>query len=445
MFKSLTTLCIIIVTIAGFYFQTKIFPQSITFNHLTVENGLSNNDVNTIIQDQTGFIWFGTDDGLNRYDGYNFKVFRHISGDTTSLSDNSIWALLEDRNGNIWIGTKSGVLNKFDPVTEKFERWNIDEKFSEENSIKSIYEDSKGNIWTGTYKNGLYQLDIKSGKIVHWKSEPGNPNSLSHNYVQSILEATDGNILVGTYIGFNVLNPNHPEKGFRRFFHSENDKNSLSSNLIWSLSKSVTNPNIIWIGTSHNLTKFNSADLSFQRIEIPNPKNLQYGSGSGVVIEEVVENENILWSDSYSGLLRINLSTNESTRFLYDENYSKSIISNQINKIIKDRSGVIWIATENGISFITPKSTSFNNLSFGKNKNNLSSHLQKKNITGICQSKDGKVWVGTTDGLYSIENLKDKPQLKEYSKFIGSHIWSIATAEKDEVWIGTYREWIKTV
>ncbi len=68
------------VTIAGFYFQTKIFPQSITFNHLTVENGLSNNDVNTIIQDQTGFIWFGTDDGLNRYDGYNFKVFRHIMG-----------------------------------------------------------------------------------------------------------------------------------------------------------------------------------------------------------------------------------------------------------------------------------------------------------------------------------------------------------------------------
>ncbi len=284
---------------------------------------------------------------------------------------------------------------------------------------------------------------IKSGKIVHWKSEPSNPNSLSHNYVQSILEATDGNILVGTYIGFNVLNPNHPEKGFRRFFHSENDKNSLSSNLIWSLSKSVTNPNIIWIGTSHNLTKFNSADLSFQRIEIPNPKNLQYGSGSGVVIEEVVENENILWSDSYSGLLRINLSTNESTRFLYDENYSKSIISNQINKIIKDRSGVIWIATENGISYITPKSTSFNNLSFGKNKNNLSSHLQKKNITGICQSKDGKVWVGTTDGLYSIENLKDKPQLKEYSKFTGSHIWSIATAEKDEVWIGTFGNGLK--
>ncbi|MBK7631225.1 MAG: hypothetical protein IPJ23_11095 [Ignavibacteriales bacterium] len=143
MLKSRTTLYIIIVIITGFYFQTEIFPQSITFNHLTVEDGLSNNDVNTLIQDRTGFIWFGTDDGLNRYDGYNFKVFRNIPNDSTSLSDNSIWALMEDSRGTIWIGTKDGILNQFDLVTEKFSRWVFKNKNGTTSSITALFEDDE--------------------------------------------------------------------------------------------------------------------------------------------------------------------------------------------------------------------------------------------------------------------------------------------------------------
>lgn len=433
-------LVIILISLCA---QSEICAQSIIFNHLTVEDGLSNNDVNTVIQDQTGFIWFGTDDGLNRFDGYNFKVFRHDPSDSNSLSDNSIWSLMEDSKGNIWVGTKGGVLNKFDPATEKYTHWILESKITKENSIKSLYEDSKGNIWVGSYRSGLYRLNTLNNKIDNWQAESGNPNSLSHNYVQSIIEDNEDNLLIGTYIGLSKFNPQNEKNGFQRFHNDPDNVKSLSSDLIWALSKSTVDPSIIWVGTSHNLSKFISADLVFERIGIPNPSNLQYGSGCGYVLEEFIENESIIWTDSYSGLLRINLSTNETTRFLYDENYSKSIISNQINKIIKDRSGVIWIATENGISYITPKSTSFNNLSFGKNKYNLSSHLQKKNITAISQAEEDRIWIGTTDGLYSIENLNDKSQLKEYSKFTGSHIWSIATAEKDEVWIGTFGKGLK--
>ena len=123
------------------------YPQSIKFNNLTVENGLSNNDVNTLIQDKTGFIWFGTEDGLNRYDGYNFKVYRHNPTDSNSLSNNSIWALLEDRKGNIWIGTKDGNVNKFNPRIEKFSHITPQPKLKEWNSITALYEDKSGNIW----------------------------------------------------------------------------------------------------------------------------------------------------------------------------------------------------------------------------------------------------------------------------------------------------------
>ena len=104
-------LIICLVFILGFT-SSNNFAQSITFNNLTVENGLSNNIVNTVIQDQIGFMWFATEDGLNRYDGYGFKIFRHDPENSNSISDNSVWALSEDRQGNIWIGTKAGVLGQ---------------------------------------------------------------------------------------------------------------------------------------------------------------------------------------------------------------------------------------------------------------------------------------------------------------------------------------------
>ena len=182
----ISTICFSI-SILGCCFSS-LFAQSINFSHLTVEDGLSNNIVNSVIQDQSGFLWFATEDGLNRYDGYEFKIFRHNPLDSNSLSDNSIWALTEDKNGNIWIGTKAGVLNKYDPVYEKFTHWKIESEFTEENSVKSIFEDSKGNIWIGSYKEGLYKLNLSTNKLNHWIRDKNNPQSLSHNYILSILE-----------------------------------------------------------------------------------------------------------------------------------------------------------------------------------------------------------------------------------------------------------------
>ena len=443
MLKSHTTIYIIIVIITGFYFQTNIFPQSLTFNHLTVDDGLSNNDVNAVLQDKTGFIWFGTEDGLNRYDGYKFKIFRHDPSDSNSLSDNSIWSLIEDHSGNIWIGTKDGILNKFNPKTEKFTRWEIKSNLTKENSVKYIYEDSKGNIWVGSYKDGLYRLNISTNKLDHWRSDPNDEKTLSHNYVQAINEDNSGNILIGTYIGFNVFNPNSKNQEFKRYFQNGNTNNHLSNNLIWAFSKSTINSNITWIGTYNNLTKFDSERSLFEIIKIPNPDNLLYGTGSGSVLEEVIDGENIIWTDSYSGLLRMNLNTGETTRFRNDENNPNSLLSDQINKIFRDRSGVIWIATENGISYITQKSTSFNSIGFSNSQLNLSTFFSKKNITAIELSNDNLIWIGTNDGLYSVENIKSVPIIKRHPKFNGSHIWSIASVGVNEIWVGTFGKGLK--
>ena len=223
------------------------YSQSIKFNHLTVEDGLSNNKVFAVIQDRYGFMWFGTDDGLNRYDGYNFKIFKNNPDDTSSISDNTVRSLFEDKKGNIWIGTKSGVLNKFDPISEIFTKWKLNSKSAIYRSIKSIYEDSKENIWIGTHLDGLFKLDTRTKTIEQWKADNTKPNSLSHNYITSIIEDNNHNILIGTYNGLNIFNPNKPENGFTTYYLDPDKPNSLSSNIIWKLSKSTINPNIIWI------------------------------------------------------------------------------------------------------------------------------------------------------------------------------------------------------
>ena len=147
-----------------------------------MEEGLSNSFVNCLIQDRTGFIWFGTDDGLNRFDGYEVKVYRNNPNDKVSISENIIWALWEDHSGNIWIGTKSGGLNKYDPVNDKFKHWELDSASSEEINITCIYEDSNKI-------SGLVLIEMVFTDLIHHKTNLiiGRILQIIQNCYQAIL------------------------------------------------------------------------------------------------------------------------------------------------------------------------------------------------------------------------------------------------------------------
>ena len=419
-------------------FVLKINAQNISFNHLTVEDGLSNNDVNTLIQDHTGFIWFGTEDGLNRYDGYNFKIFRYDPSDTNSLSGNVVWSLMEDRKGYIWAGTVDGILNQFDPESEKFIRHDFagdDKKYS---SVTALFEDSKGNIWIGTRGRGIFKLNPQSKQILHFNRDKTDSLSLSHQSVRAISEDSFGNIIIGTYYGLNKFNPELPENGFRRYFNTEDDPNSMISNQVYNLSGSRADQNIIWIGTPDGLIKFNSASDSFRRIEILNPDKLQFGSGASTVIEEIVDNEKILWIDTYSGLLRMNLNSGESRRYAHAENNPFSIIDNQINKIIKDKSGVLWIATESGVSYLSTKSTKFNSV-FNKNYEfYLNVAGNRKDLNAIHQNKNGDIWLGFSDGIVKLKDTGQNQHFIKSKEIDGLNVWSLTEDDNNSLWIGTF-------
>lgn len=419
------------------------YAQSITFSHLTVEDGLSNNDANTLIQDKTGFIWFGTEDGLNRYDGYKFKVFRNDPADSNSISDNAIWALLEDSKGYIWVGTKDGILNRFDPLTEKFSQWMLSKIKTNNSSITALYEDSKGNIWIGTRTRGVYKLNPVTGEIINWdRTNDSLKTSLSSQSVRTITEDGSGNIIIGTYFGMNKFNPDLQFTGFDKFFSKKDDPNSLSNSQIYNISKSKTEPDIFWIGTPSGLTKYNSSDNSFIRIDIPNPDKLQFGTGASTVIEEVINGEHLLWIDTYSGLIRMNLNSGIWTRFVQNDNNPHSLVDNQINKMIKDRSGVIWLATENGISHFSRSSSKFNSF-FNKDFEFYQKAVEgKKNLKAIAKNENENVWFGFENGIVSTSNSGKIKKAGNIKLLDNINVWSMVE-ENNSLWIGTFGQGLK--
>ena len=186
-----------------FVLTTKGLPQShIGFNHLTVENGLSQRSVTCIFQDSKGFMWFGTQDGLNRFDGYGFKVFKNDPGDSTSLSENFIFSIMENPSGDIYIETRDGSLHQFYARSESFrlvQRDKIDLTLCRISSVTAHLYESSGIIWAGGLgkETGLVRTNSGTGEITTYRHDPANPHSLSSDKVYSIFRDRTGNLWIG--------------------------------------------------------------------------------------------------------------------------------------------------------------------------------------------------------------------------------------------------------
>lgn len=423
-------------------FVANLSSQSLNFNNLTVKNGLSNNKVNAILQDRNGFIWLGTEDGLNRFDGYDFKIYRNNPIDSNSISDNYIWSLFEDEDGNIWIGTKNGELNLYNLKSDSFRHWKIETRSIKESGIIAIYKDSNGNVWIGTYQSGLYRLNPETHQLINWNYKPEDPKSLSNNFVTSIIE-DDGYLWISTYNGLNKYNLKSNDNTFVRFYSESQNKNSLSNNLIWEISKSDFEADVLWIATANGLVKYNKRKNLFTRIDLPGKNSLQFANSISSVVEEKINNETVLWLGTYAGLVHLNLKSGKSIRFVKAETDPSSLVSNEINQIMKDRSGVIWMATESGISSISRKAVKFNNL-FSDQKGVLElEELKKKTVKSISQHYDGTIFFGTSNSIYYLNPNLFEQKLRRFNNTEGLNVWSTVSGSSDYLWIGTYGQGLK--
>src|SRR5512143_493554 len=176
-------------------------PGSVVrFEHLTIQDGLSQSAGLAIFQDSRGFLWIGTQDGLNRYDGYSFTVFKHDTENAASISHNSILSIAEDRDGFLWIGTWGGGLNRFDAATETFIAYHhIPSEPSSliNNTVTSLWQDSNGALWVGTL-DGLDRFNPQTRGFDHFRNLPGDPSSLSSNAISVVFEDSNRQLWVGT-------------------------------------------------------------------------------------------------------------------------------------------------------------------------------------------------------------------------------------------------------
>ena len=237
----------------------------IRFNHLTIEDGLSQSAVTCIFQDKNGFMWFGTQDGLNRYDGYNFKVFKNDPVNPNSLTDNFIFSIYEDDSGTIYIGTQSGNLHEYDPKKESFtvvSSDSIELSKTVMSSVLAVYFDKSNIKWIGglSQETGLKMENKETGEVKTFVHDPHNKSSLSNNKVYSILRDSKGSLWIGTFDGLNKL-----EEETGRFLHFKNDPtdpNSISDNFVWPIYEDSRG--ILWVGTVRGgLCKFDPQSNSF--------------------------------------------------------------------------------------------------------------------------------------------------------------------------------------
>ncbi|MCU0285991.1 MAG: ATP-binding protein [Acidobacteria bacterium] len=384
--------------IFGLIASQSLFSQAplIKFDHISLEQGLSQSIIECIIQDSQGFMWFGTEDGLNKYDGYNFTVIRQIPNNLNSLSHNYILSIYEDKMGITWIGTFHGGLNKFDAKTGKYTHYL--RKQGEPNSlsnnvVRSICEDRKGMLWIAT-DDGLNCFNKKTDEFIVYRHDDNSNGSISNNNVLIAFEDNSGMIWAGTNGG--GLNRFNRENGsFKTFKNDPKDPFSLPNNIINTIYEDRSGE--LWIGTEGGgLAKFDKKNGSFisYKNEINNPSSL-----SNNIVRAIYEDKNeILWIGTYGGgLNRFDRKTGSFYSYQNDPINSSSISNNSIFSIYEDRSGVFWVGTYGGgINKFDGKKKKFMHYYVRPNTTNS---LSDSIVWSFFEDKEGFLWVGTQQGL----------------------------------------------
>ncbi len=466
----------IIKVILFLFLSISSFPQTeeYIFKQFTDADGLSQSTIFAMLQDQQGYLWLGTIDGLNRYDGYQFRVYVNNPSDNTSISDNFISALYEDSEGFIWVGTVNGYFNCFDRKTEDFKRYfasdffsstkNPDTNFYEYplafsrnqiNTITSITEDNEGFLWIGTWGNGIVKFDRKNKTGKHISYDKDNPTSLSSNRILDILLNTNSDIWIATFGGgLNKLNQDesaerHQENSkpasFLHYTSDKKNKNSLSDNKTITLFEDKDQN--IWIGTFYGgLNKLDSFNNKLPPDEAKfisyNQKNSNLSNNTVMAIQQ--NPDGYLWVGTFGGGIdRFNISDDSFINFSKISSPQNVFPDVEILSLFVDRSGILWAGSHLGEG--VTKIQKFK-LKFGiiNSKSTGSLKLNDDVVWSLFKDSKENLWVGTYRGGLNVLNFKTK-QRQIYKKsgskkfeISDNHIRSIAEDKFGNIWIGTY-------
>lgn len=460
---------------------------SLNFEHFGTHEGLSQINVNCIIQDSRGFMWIGSRNGLNRYDGYKFTTFRYDSKNENSLSNNMITALAEDSEGNIWVATQN-ALNRYCRKTGVFTRYSHDphntnslasnvinrlafdnngvlwiatqvngldcydlkkKKFTHhthsdaigainDNNVRVVYKDSHGHIWAGTSSRGLSLYNPQTNSFTNYRFIDPKTNILAGENVTSILENNQHELWMGTQEDGLFLF-NEQSGAFKRFKHEEDNLNSISSNTIYSLNKDDAGN--LWIGTENG--GLSVLDIKNQRFYQYAHDEVDGNSINGNSIYSVCRDRlGNMWLGAFSG--GINLFKKSTSSFtLYRHNSMPNSLSNNfVLSLFEDRDKNIWVGTDGGgLDKFDPQNGTF--IQYKQEKGG------KKGISGnyvlaVDQDKEGKLWIGTWGNGMTVMD----PATGQYDyfnkdaagghKLSGNNVYNLFRSRDQKLWISIF-------
>jgi ligand-binding sensor domain-containing protein/signal transduction histidine kinase len=418
-----------------------IYPNQIPeykVEHVSLEEGISNNMIFSICQDSKGFIWYGTMFGLVRYDGVNYKTIRNNPADSNSISNDDVISICEDKSGYLWIGTYSGGLNRYDPGSGKFKRFIYSPENPgaiSSNTVWKILQDRSGVMWFGTEGGGLCKYENEH--FTSYKRDSLNPSSIGGNRIFSLIEDSEGNIWAGT-AGGGLSRYNRQSNYFTRYTPNPDDNSSISSGIVRSLF--IDKDGTLWAGTlNKGLNKFDKALNKFIRYQNNFPDKDTSGGKNSIfsIMNDPGNTEDLLLSTG-RGFYRFNKTLNNFSRIWIYDSLSKK--QESVVTSLTDNSGVMWLSTYfDGLHKIYKNRDKF--LTYGASGLQNGKDLSSPNVKCFCEDNNGNIWIGTSNGLNKLDTNGNftyyfsAPAGK--NTISGNVVNSIACDKDGNLWIGT--------
>lgn len=433
--------CYRFLLVCATIFQCSLFAQApkLKFKHISIEQGLSNSTVETIYQDKKGFIWFGTRDGLNRYDGNQMIVYRYNAKDSNSISDNFIRSICEDRNHNLWVGTING-LNRFNPTSNQFTRYKqnaLNPKSLSNNFVTSIEQDKKGDLWIGTWGGGLNLFLPKENCFSHFRHANNKTKSLGSDKISFLFEDTQANLWVATENGLNLFNQDG--QSFKQFPQLENNNQAKSNNNLLTIQEDRMG-NLL-LGTEDNgLLVFNPQNGSSKQYR-HNDKDASSLASNQVRSIMVDEKKNV-WIGGINGGL--DLFNEENATFFHYQNEPENLSSlsqRTVSAVYGDNQGNMWVGTHRGgVNLYCPNIDKFSLY----RQLSLSNSLSYNDVRSFCEDKNGDIWIGTDGGgLNLLDRQKNLLTHYKYDPFNTNSLSSNAVLgttkdRENNIWVATW-------
>lgn len=475
-----------IIILFALFLRISLFSQNeITdFSQYTIDDGLSQSVIQCLFQDTKGYIWIGTQNGLNKFDGYLFTKYNHNNVDTNSISDNWIFSIVEDKEQNLWIGTKRG-LNKYirnensfitidfgddipreiqnrvygldvsksgdiiinispylviyNPATDKFKSYHNDIEYDtgDKNEQIPVMEDSDGLIWIAS-NYGLSYFNPKNMEFHNFKADVDNPTCVSKDTIAALYEDNKGNIWIGTSYGLNKYNKTSGT--FQKIFAEPGNRHGLSGNYIHAIIEDDFGN--LWFGTDYNgLNKMAITDEGKMIFTQFTSRNNQLNHNK--VLDLLIDKSKNLWIGTLQGISKTDLKPKKFKLYQKsDKPSSVDLLDNVVASLYKDKDGIVWVGNwGSGLNLLNRETNEVEHYSTNHTANH---YLPDDYVHVIFEDHNGKVWIGTRNGaLIFDEKERVFVPIQQYfstaaiPSFKNIRINSIIQDKNDNYWFGT--------